>query len=192
VIRYAELELGSDAIGRLLVALEEIGEDRLAARIARDVGVNGAELLLRPGDDATILRALAKKHIPELAGLTSVLRKESEGAGQTLPTGERKRLRETRLAANEAFFRSLNERMDDRAPDTRPLIVVCECADEDCAERLEVTRSDYEKARSDPRQFIVAHQHADPEIEEVVLRTDRFEMVRKIGVGARIAARLDP
>ena len=75
---------------------------------------------------------------------------------------------------------------------TRPLIVVCECADEDCAERLEVTRSDYEKARSDPRQFIVAPQHADPEIEEVVLRTDRFEMVRKIGVGARIAARLDP
>jgi hypothetical protein len=37
----------------------------------------------------------------------------------------------------------------------------------------------------------VAHDHADLEIEEVVLRTDRFEMVRKIGVGAEIAARLD-
>jgi hypothetical protein len=71
------------------------------------------------------------------------------------------------------------------------LIVLCECADEDCAQRLELARGEYETARSDPSQFVVAHDHADLEIEEVVLRTDRFEMVRKIGIGAEIAARLD-
>ena len=41
------------------------------------------------------------------------------------------------------------------------------------------------------RHLISVALNADPEIEEVVLRTDRFEMVRKTGVGAEVAARLD-
>jgi hypothetical protein len=38
---------------------------------------------------------------------------------------------------------------------------------------------------------MVAHTHADPEIEEVIGGTDRFELVRKLGVGVDVATRLD-
>ena len=42
--------------------------------------------------------------------------------------------RAERLAENEAFFRELNERLEESTPTSTPeLIVVCECADEDCA-----------------------------------------------------------
>jgi hypothetical protein len=192
MIRYGDLELAPDAVGRLLVSLEEIGEHRLASRIARVGDVDGAELLLTPADRSTILRALATIHVPELAALSRALDEESHrGEPPRLSRDDRTQLRATRLAANEAFFRSLNERLESDTPASQPLIVLCECADEDCAQRLELARGEYETARSDPSQFVVAHDHADLEIEEVVLRTDRFEMVRKIGIGAEIAARLD-
>lgn len=71
------------------------------------------------------------------------------------------------------------------------MIVLCECADEDCAKRIELARAEYEDIRSDPAQFVVAPSHADPEIERVINRTDRFEMVRKVGVGVEVATRLE-
>lgn len=100
-------------------------------------------------------------------------------------------LREKRLAANEVFFRELNEKLERQTDDTDTMIVVCECADEDCAQRLELTRPEYEAARSEPVLFVVAHGHVEPEIEEVVSRTERYELVRKIGVGREIATRLE-
>ena len=100
-------------------------------------------------------------------------------------------LREKRLAANEVFFRELNEKLEHQTHDADSLIVVCECADEDCAQRLKLTRPEYEAARSEPVLFVVAHGHVDPEIEEVISRTERYELVRKIGVGRVVATRLD-
>jgi hypothetical protein len=38
---------------------------------------------------------------------------------------------------------------------------------------------------------VVAHTHADPEIEEAIGGTHRFELVRKLGVGVDVATRLD-
>ena len=193
VVRFGDLELTPDATARLVASLEELGEERLAFRITREVSVNGAELLLTPGDGATILRALDTTRIPELAGLARVLEQQLHSLEPTpLTRGDRTKLRETRMAANEAFFRSVNERLESGTPDTRPLIVLCECADENCTQRLGLARSEYEEVRSDPTHFVVGHEHAEPEIEEVLRRTDRFEVVRKIGVGAEIAARLDP
>lgn len=101
--------------------------------------------------------------------------------------------REERLAANEAFFRRLNERLEEITPNSAPeLVVVCECADEDCAQRLTLQHGEYEWIRADPAQFVVAHGHADATIEHVVHHTDRFEIVRKHGQGEVIAERLDP
>ncbi len=100
-------------------------------------------------------------------------------------------LRQTRMAANEAFFRALNDRLERETREAQPLIVLCECADEDCTKRIELTRAEYEETRSDPAQFVVAPSHADPEIERVIDRTDRFETVRKVGVGFEVATRLE-
>jgi hypothetical protein len=196
VVRYGDLELADDAISRLVEALEDIGEERLALRVSRAVGENEGQLSLAPEDYAPILRALSGKYVGGLAELARILEEQSRhlspsGSPGPLPEGERKTLRETRMAANEAFFRSVNERLEDRTPATTVLIVLCECADDECAQRIQLTRSEYEDIRSDSTQFVIAHGHADPEIEEVVLRTDRFEMVRKIGVSAEVAARLD-
>jgi len=100
-------------------------------------------------------------------------------------------LREKRLAANEVFFRELNEKLEAQGEGSDTLVVLCECANEDCAQRLELTRREYEAARSEPVLFVVAHGHVDPEIEEVISRTERYELVRKIGVGRDVARRLE-
>lgn len=100
-------------------------------------------------------------------------------------------LREKRLAANEVFFRELNEKLERQTDDPDTLIVVCECADPDCAQRLKVIRREYEAARSEPTLFVVAHGHVDREIEEVISRTERYELVRKIGIGRDVATRLE-
>lgn len=100
-------------------------------------------------------------------------------------------LRKKRLAANEVFFRELNEKLERQTGDSDTLIVVCECADDDCVQRLNLTRREYEAARSEPVLFVVAHGHVEPEIEEVISRTERYELVRKTGVGREVATRLE-
>jgi hypothetical protein len=189
LIRYGDLELPRGAVAQLGVALKEIGESGLAHKLGRAIDANADEFLLTPEEYAPILRALSHKPIPELADFLRVLEARS---GRPEPTSEEfATLREKRLAANEAFFRELNQRLERQTPDSETLIVLCECADEDCAQRLELTHREYEAIRSNPTQFVVTHGHADLEIEEVISRTDRFEVVRKLGVGADTAARLD-
>jgi len=101
--------------------------------------------------------------------------------------------RDERLARNEAFFRELNERLEAVTPDSASgLVVVCECADEDCAERLTLRQGEYEAIRAHDTHFVVAIGHVDSTIEDVVRRTDRFEVVAKRGVAAQVAEDLDP
>jgi hypothetical protein len=100
-------------------------------------------------------------------------------------------LREKRLAANEVFFRELNEKLERQSGGSQTLILVCECAEEDCVQRLELTRGEYEAARSEPVLFLVAPGHVETDIEEVISRTDRYELVRKIGVAREVATRLE-
>jgi hypothetical protein len=102
-------------------------------------------------------------------------------------------VRAERLARNEAFFRELNERLEAVTPDSAgELVVVCECADEDCAQRLTLRHGEYESVRAHDTRFVVAVGHVDSKIEDVVMRTDRFEIVAKRGVAAEIAEELDP
>ena len=101
--------------------------------------------------------------------------------------------RETRLAENESFFRRINERLEELEPESATsLVVLCECADPDCAQRLTILHTEYDAVRADGTQFVVAHGHGDPEIESVVSRTDRFEVVRKRGIAGAVAEQLDP
>jgi hypothetical protein len=100
--------------------------------------------------------------------------------------------RETRLAENESFFRRINERLEELEPaSATSLVVLCECADPDCAQRLRILHTEYDAVRTDGAQFVVAHGHSDPSIEEIVSRTDRFEVVRKRGLAGAVAQQLD-
>jgi len=109
--------------------------------------------------------------------------------------------RTMRLARNEAAFRTLNERAQDVAKElafegviTMPDVVdcVCECADPDCTARLRVRRADYELARADPAQFIVAPGHELTEIERVVFEGDGFAIVEKHPGERQVAVETDP
>lgn len=102
--------------------------------------------------------------------------------------------REKRLAMNEVLFRELNERVVERvSPSAEGTFqIVCECANPACTERVALTAAEYEEAHVDPARFTVVPGHATVDVEEVVTRNERFEVVRKQGVAGDVAEDLDP
>jgi hypothetical protein len=102
---------------------------------------------------------------------------------------------EKRLALNEALFRETNERLEERVRlfvgDEELFGIICECASLDCNERITLSKDEYDSLRGDAAQFAVKPGHTIEEIEEVVVRTDRYEIIRKRGVAAEIAEALN-
>ncbi len=100
-----------------------------------------------------------------------------------------------RIARNEASFRDINERLEDglrkvaHAPELQEF--VCECGDPDCSELVHLTFEEYEHVRSNPRWFAVVPGHIFPEVEIVLERQERFELLEKIGATAEIAVDAD-
>ena len=102
--------------------------------------------------------------------------------------------REKRLALNEALFRELNERHQERAhllTGDDSLEIYCECSDIGCTGRIVVSQEEFRQARSDPRQCIELPGHDLGQIEEIVLQNERFQIVRKRGVAGEVADALD-
>jgi hypothetical protein len=102
---------------------------------------------------------------------------------------------ERRLAMNEALFRDVNERIreisDTFGQKDATYDFLCECSDPACAERVILTRAEYEYVRSDSTRFVVAKGHAVPEVETVVERAKDHVVVEKEGAAADIAVHLD-
>jgi hypothetical protein len=102
-----------------------------------------------------------------------------------------------RVGLNESIFRQVNEQIEslNRDFDTRhrTMTAVCECADGNCTERLEISMSEYEKVRDNPRRYIVVSGHAKPEFESVVDSGDGYDVVEKVdGTAAELAEETDP
>jgi hypothetical protein len=104
--------------------------------------------------------------------------------------------RNERLAKNEVLFREVNERMGDTAAasglDGHVFEFLCECSNMDCTVRLPLTIAEYELARSDGAQFVVAPGHELPEIEDIVVRGRGYEIVRKQGAAAELSEERNP
>jgi vacuolar-type H+-ATPase subunit I/STV1 len=104
--------------------------------------------------------------------------------------------RERRIGMNEALFREVNERLEELAqgfahPATLDLI--CECGIASCARRIEMDRKEYEQVRSDSATFAVVQGHDLPDVEEIVERRKRYDVVRKrAGEAEEIAEKTDP
>jgi hypothetical protein len=100
---------------------------------------------------------------------------------------------EARLARNEVMFRAINERIRELADRFQHLgdediAFVCECADETCVERVQLTQNQYDDVRAIPARFVVVPGHeATPLVERVVFRSETFVIVRKIGIAADVA-----
>jgi hypothetical protein len=103
--------------------------------------------------------------------------------------------REERLAKNEVIFRDLNERIAGIAAphgDDNVYEFLCECSNVGCTLRLPLTVAAYEDVRAVPTRFVVAPGHELPEIEDVLFRSDGYQVVKKQGDAAELVAAEDP
>ena len=106
------------------------------------------------------------------------------------------RERARRIGLNEALFRRVNEQARAVSRDsgiTGDLHIVCECGRGSCLEHITLARDEYEQLRHDPTLFAVVPSHELPRVETVVLRTERYSVVRKRpGEPSRLAKATDP
>src|ERR1044071_220371 len=99
-----------------------------------------------------------------------------------------------RRGQNESLFRSINEQIERLELDngTRYVDFICECSSARCMEVIHATREEYEQVRASSTEFMVAVGHEAPDIEEVVGRHGRFNVVEKHGEAAVVAEQTDP
>jgi hypothetical protein len=90
--------------------------------------------------------------------------------------------REARAATNHVLFREVNERVKEVNEGSLVFPVgewICECANDSCVERIELSANEYELVRRDLARFFVAPSNEDawPEVEHVIeLRASRREV----------------
>jgi hypothetical protein len=102
-----------------------------------------------------------------------------------------------RAARNQSLYREVNERIRDLNERFDAALSaggtwVCECADTECHEPIELTLGEYEELRSHPDRFAVVPGHVEEGVERLVAAHEGYVTVEKIGPAARIAAELDP
>jgi hypothetical protein len=103
---------------------------------------------------------------------------------------------EERAARNEALFREVNEQarsisgLQPLTP-SDDLLIICECSDDRCTERISLPPSVYEAVRANPRRFLVVTGH-EGDFEQVVERAGAYSVVEKEGQAGRIAEQHDP
>jgi hypothetical protein len=100
--------------------------------------------------------------------------------------------RQRRAAINQARFRETNEAIQRQHETAAFGEYVCECSQKTCTVTVSLSVDEYEEVRKVPTHFVVAPGHATPSVEEIVWETRRYQVVEKVGVAGRIAARLDP
>lgn len=114
-----------------------------------------------------------------------------EGLGSAESMSERER----RLGLNEAVFREVNERIKgitDAFDLAEPLDLMCECGDTSCTAKISMPVSDYEQVRADPVQFAIVPGHDNQAVEVVIAHEKTYDLVRKRGDAAVLAAETDP
>ena len=103
-----------------------------------------------------------------------------------------------RVGRNQALYREVNERVREMNEAFDALLPIgewiCECANDECFDKIEMTHEEYESVRAGERRFFVKPDdgHVVSEAELVVERHERYWVVEKIGLAGAIAEREDP
>jgi hypothetical protein len=104
--------------------------------------------------------------------------------------------REQRIGNNEILLREVNERIEELgagATNLEWIGFVCECGAPSCVEQVQLEVQEYEAVRSNAQHFLTVPGHETPEIERVVLRHERYQIVEKdVGEPAELALETDP
>ncbi|MEO5691238.1 MAG: hypothetical protein ABIQ64_03565 [Candidatus Saccharimonadales bacterium] len=102
-----------------------------------------------------------------------------------------------KLVENEAMFRKRNESVQDDIkllneisktegeeevpiPEDTILKFYCECSDEDCVLRIDMSLKEYEQIHTDRKQFVVIPGHEIVAVEEVVDSMANYSIVKKV------------
>jgi hypothetical protein len=156
---------------------------------------------LRQGADKDTVSVLAKKSVgamPVFNGRQRTLGSTSRPEEVRMRAQEDVREPQQRAAKNQSLFREVNERVKDLNDSFHVFTSisdwVCECANDDCFELIEMTTREYEGVRGDGSRFVVApsEQHVWPEAENVVERFANYWIVEKIELAGQIAEARDP
>jgi hypothetical protein len=106
--------------------------------------------------------------------------------------------REVKAAKNQSLFREVNERLKEVGQHTQSVAneedAICECANDECSERLSISQAAYESVRKNPTWFIVlpSDDHVFPDVERVVKEEAGYWVVEKVDQAAVVAAKFDP
>jgi hypothetical protein len=101
-----------------------------------------------------------------------------------------------RAARHQSLFRDVNERIEELNEQFSRILPmgdwVCECADEECFEPIELTMDEYEAIREHPARFPVLPGHELTTDVEVVVEThERYLVVEKKGTARDVAIEHD-
>ena len=104
--------------------------------------------------------------------------------------------RTRRIGMNEALFREINESLEELNERFSELdsgfVIVCECGDETCTDRINLSAVHYQELRADARQFAVVPGHEILDVEIVATRREGYNVVRKrSGLPSAIAEATD-
>jgi hypothetical protein len=99
------------------------------------------------------------------------------------------------VGLTEAAFRIANERTarwEERHSEGRSELYLCECGQQPCRKRVELTREQYEAVRADARHFVVLPGHVIPDLETVVGTFAGFEVIEKPRALMDLLVQTDP
>lgn len=102
---------------------------------------------------------------------------------------------ERRMAENEVYFRTQNEKLQKSIDEVNEIakevsenqlefgndtfLFRCECSNEDCDDRIEVTLNEYKKAHEKRNTFLIRKGHQVPEIETIAKERSGYYLVTK-------------
>ena len=102
-----------------------------------------------------------------------------------------------RIAHNDSAFRAANEQISGKATavdtaEDQLIPFICECADSECTTLLQLNLVEYERIRTDSRQFLNAlgHDRVEGPVE-VIYKNQDYLVVKKSGRAGEIAEQLD-
>ena len=90
--------------------------------------------------------------------------------------------REERLAENQRAFRLGNERLRsalERTASDGPIPFLCECMDETCTGRVDLTLDAYGDIRAHENRFLIIRDHPTLPRERVVQENTTYQVVEK-------------
>jgi hypothetical protein len=72
-------------------------------------------------------------------------------------------------------------------------IYACECNAGECVSTIVLTRAEYEGVRASGTRFVIATNHENPELDHVIVESNRFAVIEKLpGETAWAAREADP